>query len=394
MAGCVAFSLFALPSFSQEAAPADSVRSHRAFSLDLRPEYVFGTNEFLEGRNLKEKPINSAYSAHLTYGFRNVAGDTYDKYGDSFQGMGIAVYSYGNSYEMGSPFNIYFYQGSTLFRMGRRASLNYEWNFGGSFGWHTYDPVSNPYNGGTGSKVNAYLNFGLLFDFVLSRHFDLTIGASATHFSNGNTAYPNAGVNNAGARIGLVYYVNRYEASNRPTGSVRIKPHFRPHMCYDLMAYGAWRHGYATVDGNRHSISRTFPVAGINFAVLCAVHQKFRLGLSLDGTYDHSANITVNDVVLNEHDIVESYGRVDYPSTDKQLAAGLSARFEYVMPYFTIAAGLGHNFIYSSGDMSGFYQSLSLKIRLNDHLYANIGYNLQNFKSPNHMMLGVGYTFF
>jgi hypothetical protein len=124
------------------------------------------------------------------------------------------------------------------------------------------------------------------------------------------------------------------------------------------------------------------------------VHQKFRLGLSLDGTYDHSANITVNDVVLNEHDIVESYGRVDYPSTDKQLAAGLSARFEYVMPYFTIAAGLGHNFIYSSGDMSGFYQSLSLKIRLNDHLYANIGYNLQNFKSPNHMMLGVGYTFF
>jgi hypothetical protein len=63
------------------------------------------------------------------------------------------------------------------------------------------------------------------------------------------------------------------------------------------------------------------------------------------------------------------------------------------MPFFTIAAGMGHNFIHSTGDMRGFYQMLALKIRLSEALYLNVGYNLKDFKTPNHLMLGMGWRF-
>lgn len=46
-----------------------------------------------------------------------------------------------------------------------------------------------------GSKVNAYLSAGIHLNWILSPRFDLNIGATAVHFSNGNTRYPNTGLN-------------------------------------------------------------------------------------------------------------------------------------------------------------------------------------------------------
>ncbi len=39
--------------------------------------------------------------------------------------------------------------------------------------------------------------------------FDLMIGATGSHFSNGNTQYPNSGLNTVDCKVGLVYNFNR-----------------------------------------------------------------------------------------------------------------------------------------------------------------------------------------
>jgi hypothetical protein len=39
----------------------------------------------------------------------------------------------------------------------------------------------------------------------------------------------------------------------------------------------------------------------------------------------------------------------------------------------------------------GFYQTLTLKVRMTQKFYLNIGYNLKDFHTPNHLMLGLGY---
>ena len=78
------------------------------------------------------------------------------------------------------------------------------------------------------------------------------------------------------------------------------------------------------------------------------------------------------------------------PSADRQIMVGVSARAEFVMPYFIINAGIGHS-IYGKGDMNAFYQILALKVNMTRRAYLHIGYSLHDFKLPNHLMLGIGY---
>ena len=75
---------------------------------------------------------------------------------------------------------------------------------------------------------------------------------------------------------------------------------------------------------------------------------KFRAGVALDGVYDHSANMKI---VRRE--------RLLLRPPKKQMALGLSARGEFVMPYFTVGIGLGANVLHGGGDMKSFYQILA-----------------------------------
>lgn len=75
------------------------------------------------------------------------------------------------------------------------------------------------------------------------------------------------------------------------------------------------------------------------------------------------------------------------------MALGISYRAEFVMPYFSINVGLGTNFLNAKNDFSGLYQILALKVNLSRNLFAHIGYSMNNFSEPNHLMLGLGYRF-
>ena len=87
---------------------------------------------------------------------------------------------------------------------------------------------------------------------------------------------------------------------------------------------------------------------------------KFRVGASLDGVYDGSANV----YTYMEDYIVDSNGNGTppprqflKPGIQHQLSLGVSGRAEYVMPYFTIGVGIGAN-VLGRGDLRGLYQIL------------------------------------
>ena len=73
--------------------------------------------------------------------------------------------------------------------------------------------ISEPHSGGI-RKINAYINLGFFLNAKLSRYCNLLVGADLTHYSNGNTHLPNAGLNTIGGRIGLVYTLNPIEESH------------------------------------------------------------------------------------------------------------------------------------------------------------------------------------
>ena len=140
--------------------------------------------------------------------------------------------------------------------------------------------------------MNAYINAGIYLNWAFSRYFDLIIGGDFTHFSNGNTKFPNAGVNTTGAKIGLVYNFNRTEEELTKSLLRPAIPRFPRHISYDLVLFGSWRRkGVYIGDGRQIASPGSYPVAGFNFAPMYNLGYKFRVGASLDGVYDGSANV-------------------------------------------------------------------------------------------------------
>lgn len=381
-----------LSSFTADTTARQRLLVH-SIGAEFRPEYIPPTNLFLAGANMAGEPIERSLAAHLRYSFRFRPGSRPACiYGGVYQGIGLSYYSFGNREELGNPAAIYLFQGARIARIAPRVSFNYEWNFGLSFGWKPYDANYNRNNVMMGSRVNAYLNVDFYLNWILTQRIELTTGLSMTHFSNGNTKFPNAGLNSIGAKIGLVYSFGKIDNPLQRTRPRLLTPPFPRHFSYDLVLFGSWRRKGVAVGDKQYAAPDAYGVAGFNFAAMYNFGYKFRAGLSLDGVYDGSANVYTEDYIVG-YDGGDPGYQFHTPSFDKQIALGLSGRAEFVMPYFTVGFGLGFNMLHKGGDLKSFYQMLTLKVGVTRNTFVHVGYCLKDFQDPNYLMLGVGFRF-
>lgn len=366
---------------------AQIVEKHR-IGLDVRPGYVVPTNSFLEGDNLQQKTIEQSLSLHLKYAFQFSKDSNLGRmYPHAYQGIGVSYNTFYCPAELGNPVTVYAFQGAPIVRLSPCLSFDYEWNFGASFGWKKYDEQYNPQNEVIGSKINAYINLGLLLNWQFHPQWRLAAGVDLTHFSNGNTHYPNGGLNIIGGRVGIIRTFG--DTDNASEGIVPKRLFIKPHVSYDLVLYGATRKRGFVKDNVPSLVPGSFGIAGLNFAPMYNFNNYFRAGLSMDAQYDESANI-------KDYKLEGSYSddlKFHRPPFREQFAVGLSLRAELVMPIFSINAGFGRNLIGSGEDAKGFYQILALKTYVTRHLFLHVGYQLREFKDPNNLMLGVGYRF-
>ena len=363
--------------------------THRV-GLDIRPGLMAQDNPFFKGENEAGKPIRHALSTHLKYSFQFSKDSEIGRlYPHAYQGIGVSYHYLDNQRELGSPVSVYAFQGSRIARLSRTLSLDYEWNFGASFGWKKHDAFTNAYNGAVGSKINAYINLGFLLNWQLAPRWNLTAGLDLTHFSNGNTHYPNSGVNLIGARIGVVRtFGPAAEEASRETMELPVRERFQPHFTYDLIIYGATRKRAMLNEGSPYMIPGSFGLVGLNFHPMYNFNRYFRAGVSLDAQYDESANVE-NHYAGGGPDDPKFFK----PPFREQFSVGFSARGELVMPIFSINLGVGYNVFQKGKDTQGWYQILALKTSLTRHLFLHVGYQLSEFKDPNNLMLGLGWRF-
>ena len=336
--------------------PADSITHNRKMihkaGFDVCPSHLFATDDFFKGTNAAQRPLRSALSLHLKYAFQFGPDTRFGRrYPYTSQGIGISVNDFRNRAEVGRPVAVYVFQNSRI--------------------------------------INAYINLGLMFNWHFAPQWNVTAGAGLMHFSNGNTTYPNGGVNLLNGRFGLVYTFGRETAGGR-RDKVRRFGDFKPHVSYDLVLYGAMRtKGYIWPD-RAYLIPGKFGVAGVNFNPMYNFSPYFRAGLSFDAQYDESANL--KDHIANDN-IYDNELKFHRPPFREQFAAGISIRGEIVMPIFSINLGVGRNFICKGDDTDSFYQIFALKADVSRNLFLHIGYQLYKFKRPNNLMLGAGYRF-
>ena len=352
--------------------------SYNAFGVNVRPSYVMSTHGFYRGWNPQGKDIMSAANIDVQFG---IGGNERGVY----QGIGLALHSFFAHDLMGTPASIYVYQGAPLAALGKNLTLGYEWNLGLSSGWK--------YNEGfIVSPLNVYINVAVLFDWKVNQHWDIVFGPEYTHFSNGDTKFPNSGANTVNFRLGA----KRHIAPSNKTETVRVfagdidNETFADRMTYDLSILGGFR-ADRTVSGTKlYIFNKAFPVASVNFNPLYSFNSHLAAGPSLDLIYDRSANLKVWE---NEDGDVG----YEYPRALAQTGIGLSARAELRMPVFAINIGIGYGTSledhtrYDNDDLRGLYGVFNLKTFVSDRMFLNVGYRLKSVLYSHNLLFGLGW---
>ena len=359
-----------------------TVAGHRV-SVELRPTWNMPSNGFYNGYNSTGKVIDCCSSFHLKYSFIFSPDSRAGKlFPNAYQGVGVGAYTFFSHHETGTPIAVYLFQGSRLFNLSPSISMDYEWNLGLSAGWRRNEVV--------GSSMNILINVGLPFTWQSDKDWEIHLTPDYTHFSNGDTTFPNGGANTFGCRIGAT----RKFGSHSPKAAGRSliaaenelkERSFLERCTYDLTFYGGWRADRIINGYSLEIIDRHFPLGGITFNPLYRLNRYFSLGPSIDAMFDRSADIIP---IVSEDD--KKLSGYTLPDAWKQTAIGISARAELTMPVYSINIGIGYNVAGFSQELRTLYTTYNLKAFVSDRAFLNIGYRLSSLQYTHNLMLGFG----
>lgn len=332
-------------------------------------------------------PVNLRYS----FSFTNPAIPHYLQGG--YQGVALGVLNLGSGEtagfskaerNIGYPVLAYIFQGGPFWKNQKGLSLNYEWNFGAAIGWKPYSESNKYFNLAVGSQVNAYLNLNLYLSYSVSPRIDVFGGAAVSHFSNGNTSFPNPGVNSFGVRVGVKWTLNPPEKGYPEVlrDSVQKKK-----LDYEISLWGSSRKRVYKGGENPVLRPRHFWCAGVSFAPMVNLNSWWRVGGSVDIQWDQSSDMKRNYISGDKTDNI----KFNNPDFIRQTSWGISAHGELRMPIFAVNLGIGYN-LYAPRENRGTYQNITLKTYLCSFLFLNVGYQLRNFHQQSSLMLGLGVT--
>lgn len=332
------------------------------------------THGFYNGWNPAHKPIRTGGTADMQFGISDPSGGVY-------QGFGVAAHTFFADDLLGTPATLYLFQGAPLMSLTESLALGYEWNLGLSCGWKDNAAV-------TVSPLNVYINVAALFTWRLDRYWDMTFGPEYTHFSNGDTKFPNGGANTINFRVGVRRRFQPAETitPERIFAADSERKGITERLSYDLTLLGGWRADRTIDKDGLHIFNKAFPTASLSFNPLYSFNGYFAAGPSLDLVYDRSA-----DLLVSEGSILE------YPSFLQQTSAGLSARAELRMPIFAVNIGIGYSLPLTDytrySDLKALYGIFSLKAFMTRRLFFNISYRLSSVLYSHNLLFGVGWRF-
>ena len=338
------------------------------FGVNLRPSYVMPTHGFYNGWNDLKQPIHSGGTFDIQYGISSKSAPT-------LQGLGLGVHTFFAHELVGTPATFYVFQNVPLVNISDRLTFGYEWDLGLSSGWKVNNiAVSSP--------GNIFINVATLFTWKVDKHWDIVFGPEFTHFSNGDTSFPNGGANTINFRVGA----RRHHSPSENLSSVNIFTHdcsgksFAKRINYDISLLGGWRADRSINDGHLSIFNEKFLLAGAQFNPLYSFNRYLSAGPSMDLLYDRSADL-----------IVDQSGSYSYPDFLSQTAIGLSLRGEIKMPIFAVNVGAGYNFTFGGADLKGFYATFALKAFLCDSVFLNVAYRLSSVNYAHNLMFGLGF---
>ena len=356
----------------------------RGPNVFLRVDYEYGS--VLASGDLPEG-ITQVMGGDIQVGWQTRGGNVYDgimRY-PSF-GFGFLTYGFPQTGILGNPNAFYMFLNAPFRRWGR-FSLNYIIRLGMSYNWEPNDPVANPGHLALGSFRNLYIAAGIEAQYLIGQRLSISAGLKFSHFSNGQSSLPNAGMNLITPHLGLKYDFNGGE---RPDYKKPPKPEYPDkHMEY----YVTVGHGIRQIffDSAATGISPktgvSYPVYNISAAAQYQFGWAGKVGAGLDfiywGAYDPGFEVSGGGIIqASEH----PFG--DY------LQLGVFISYEFVLNNFSIYAQPGWRVIRKEyeGMPTDFYQHLGLKYHIQDFI-VGVAIRAINFGQAEYIEWALGYRF-
>ncbi|MFI3324530.1 MAG: acyloxyacyl hydrolase [Rikenellaceae bacterium] len=313
-------------------------------------------------------------------------------YGMPYYGIGVTRTQFGRPDQLGNPISLYLVQGATMRTFSSRGMLNYELNLGLSTGWVPYDPFDNRDNIAIGSVMNVHVAANVYYKWIISNTLDLHMGATLFHASNGSSRQPNHGINTLAGYFELAYNFDREQQISRYAPHLRV-PEFEPHFEHDVQMILSSTNRKINIeeDGVPNGLNdKDFNVYGLNYYSMHTTSYRYKYGAGVELLYDESSNA---DIYRKYNEIDEMWYEVtDLAPLRERLSLGVAVRGEIVRPLYSIFASIGYSLIQPNDSMSRLYQSVGVKVPLQNNLYGTFGVRATSFSEAQFLYWSLGYT--
>ncbi len=304
-------------------------------------------------------------------------------YGYPSYGFGIYSATFFNTSKLGTPIAAYLLF-KAPFKRWNRLSFNYEGGFGLTFNWEGYNPSENSYNIALGANQSVFIDLGTCLTYAINCHYDLSVGYSFTHFSNGALKSPNYGLNTFAPKISVTYHPTRFV----PPAEKEILPAFRQKTYLDFSIFGGAKN--VLYMGNNSDSSANYQgsyysVFGFNTLLSRQMTYKSKFGIGISLGYDGSHN----SVIFVKGPKPEA-GK---GSWEDNLNLSIYPSYELVIHHLSVVVQPGFYLFRKTmvNNKPATYQRLGLRYQLSNRMFAGICLRAYNYHVSDFIEWSAGY---
>lgn len=207
--------LLSFTTYSQEILTPKEPENNRFRYIQIKPHF----GSFLQSTDVLNESglLDNGYGGvTIKYGWQASNSETWaSRYGYPSYGIGIYSGFLSDAEVFGNPNAIYGFIKFPFSDPSKRNIFALETSLGLTYKLKPYDSETNPINEAIGARAAVYFNIDFGFTYEWTRELDLLYGLDFTHFSNGSTYKPNAGLNLYGINFGLRYNYNAAQSTKK-----------------------------------------------------------------------------------------------------------------------------------------------------------------------------------
>jgi hypothetical protein len=365
--------LFAF-SYSVYATDADSVHTKRNNYLSVN---LLNSSLWAHYPEL-ERIAGFHHVLEIRY-FYKTNGDRYWHWAYDYPKIGFGLNAgQFTSPEIGKTMAAYFFGTFPVYTF---RNFKVEWDVCTGLGWveNIYDPVTNPYNIGVSTHLNAYLDFNVNTTFKISDRFNGFVGLGISHFSNGAGKKPNMGLNLLGVRTGVTY---RLEDELVEPMESKDYPEINKKWGMDI------RYGAGSLGISDHP--ETYLAQNLQLLVARRFTKRHRLGIAFDLIRDNSL-IWKQYLLDGEHS--DLLGFMARRLEGKQVSlyqGGVLVSSEFIMRHLSLVTQFGYMVMYTY-DALPIYERFGVRYQLVKGMFIDMSLRAQGNKAKE-ITWGIGYS--